>query len=48
MRYVRNGRMVAESGVRQKEFAKASNSLWAIGEFRNYVADHIYPQTKRP
>ena len=30
----------------KKEFAKASNTLWAIGEFRNYVADHIYPQTK--
>lgn len=27
-------------------FAKTSNTLWAIGEFRNYVANHIYPQTK--
>lgn len=24
-------------------FAKTSNTLWAIGEFRNYVANHIYP-----
>lgn len=27
-------------------FAKTSNTLWAIGEFRNYVANHIYPRTK--
>lgn len=27
-------------------FTKTSNTLWAIGEFRNYVANHIYPQTK--
>lgn len=30
----------------RKGFTKASNTLWAIGEFRNYVANHIYPQTK--
>lgn len=27
-------------------FAKTSNTLWAIEEFRNYVANHIYPRTK--
>lgn len=27
-------------------FTKTSNTLWAIGEFRNYVANHIYPRTK--
>ena len=27
-------------------FAKTSNTLWTIGEFRNYVANHIYPRTK--
>ena len=27
-------------------FVKTSNTLWAIGEFRNYVANNIYPQTK--
>ena len=30
----------------QNRFAKTSNTLWAIGEFRNYVANHIYPRTK--
>ena len=30
----------------KKEFIRVSNTLWAIGEFRNYVADHIFPQTK--
>jgi len=30
----------------KKEFTRVSNTLWAIGEFRNYVADHIFPQTK--
>lgn len=30
----------------KKGFAKTSNTLWAIGEFRNYVANYIYPQTK--
>ena len=30
----------------KKEFTRVSNTLWAIGEFRNYVADHISPQTK--
>ena len=30
----------------KKEFTRVSNTLWAIGEFRNYVANHIYPQTK--
>ena len=24
----------------KKEFTRVSNTLWAIGEFRNYVADH--------
>lgn len=26
----------------KKEFTRVSNTLWAIGEFRNYVADHIF------
>ena len=30
----------------KKEFTRVSNTLWAIGEFRNYVANHIYPRTK--
>lgn len=30
----------------KKEFTRVSNTLWSIGEFRNYVADHIFPQTK--
>lgn len=30
----------------KKEFTRVSNTLWAIGEFRNYVADHIFPQTQ--
>lgn len=30
----------------KKGFAKTSNTLWAIGEFRNYVSNRIYPQTK--
>lgn len=29
----------------KKEFARVSNRLWAIGEFRNYVANQIYPST---
>lgn len=32
----------------KKEFTRVSNTLWAIGEFRNYVADHIFPRPKRP
>lgn len=30
----------------KKEFTRVSNTLWAIGEFRNYVADYIFPQTQ--
>lgn len=30
----------------KKEFTRVSNTLWAIGEFRNYVADHIFSQTQ--
>ena len=30
----------------KKEFTRVSNTLWAIGEFRNYVDDNIFPQTK--
>lgn len=30
----------------KKEFGRVSNSLWAIGEFRNYVAKQIYPETQ--
>lgn len=30
----------------KKEFTRVSNTLWAIVEFRNYVADHIFPQTQ--
>ena len=30
----------------KKEFERVSNGLWAIGEFRNYVAKQIYPETQ--
>lgn len=30
----------------KQEFERVSNALWAIEEFRNYVAKQIYPETQ--
>ena len=34
------------SPILKREFAETSYKLWALDEFRNYVAAHIYPQSE--